>query len=357
MDGSLSHPSLWEQIDLSESYLVGCMFEEAASLASSIMRNLCEISQTTSTESTNDSELEDMLEYAATVYVQVVKELGRTAEIFNDFRDLFGSVSAIPAEVLVVGACFQIAEGYLTNVRLVLEEFLSKWEYVDNDAVYRCTNNSSTGWCGLGFLTEEEYAKIADLYAVTLLGKYLREFDFAVSWVEKAELPEEKRQAFLRCLDHHYGKCSCKSSIGAGTPLVMEGSDCQLIHDVASNMLDSEISTRTVEVYPTSNGDCSKTTIVESKRTTQEQKDPWFFKRAVMNFSNTSVVLYVPLILFVFYILRRKGSVLKRFYRFVRALAPSIRNALLNFWQLAFSVQVNPLASVQSLQVPARGNT
>ncbi|KAG9449343.1 hypothetical protein H6P81_009308 [Aristolochia fimbriata] len=360
-DASLSRSSLWEQIDLSESYLVSSMFEEATSHASFVMRHLCQIRQSTSTESTDDDELQDMLEYAASVYVQAVKELGRTAEIFDEFKKSLGSVTAIPTDVIVVGACFQIAEGSLTSIRLVLEEFLSKWEYVDKESVYGCTNDntSSAGWCGIGFLSQEEYVKIADLYAVTLLGKYLGEYELAVSWVEKAKLPEEKRQVFLRSLDHHYGKCSCSSSMGPGMPLVREGSGAPSILDVGSNMSESELSSRTVEGYPIPNWDISKTALVESRHTTQKQKDSWLrfflFKRAARIYSNTRIVIYVPLILFVFYVLRRKGSVLKRLYNSVRGLAPAIRNGILSFLQLAFSFEVNPLAAVQSPPVPARG--
>lgn len=46
-------------------------------------------------------------------------------------------------------------------------------------------------------LETEKYLKVAEVYAVTLLGMFLRDTELAITWVEKAELPEEKRQVLL----------------------------------------------------------------------------------------------------------------------------------------------------------------
>lgn len=40
----------------------------------------------------------------------------------------------------------------------------------------------------------DKYLEIVELYVITFLGRIMRNVDLAVSWVEKASLPEEKRQ-------------------------------------------------------------------------------------------------------------------------------------------------------------------
>lgn len=58
------------------SYLICSMFEEAASLASSILKLLCS-SHDIVNEAGDDNELYDMLESSGMVFVQAMKELGR----------------------------------------------------------------------------------------------------------------------------------------------------------------------------------------------------------------------------------------------------------------------------------------
>lgn len=43
-------------------------------------------------------------------------------------------------------------------------------------------------------LGSDQYIEVVEVYAVTLLVTILNDLDLAVSWVEKAALPEEKRQ-------------------------------------------------------------------------------------------------------------------------------------------------------------------
>ena len=40
----------------------------------------------------------------------------------------------------------------------------------------------------------DDYLEVVDVYVVTLLGSLLNDMEHAFSWVEKAELPEEKRK-------------------------------------------------------------------------------------------------------------------------------------------------------------------
>ncbi|WMV59456.1 hypothetical protein MTR67_052841 [Solanum verrucosum] len=66
--------STWEEIELSENYLVCCMFQEAAALSFSIIKQLVDKNANTNE---HNCELGDMLESAAMILVQSYKALGR----------------------------------------------------------------------------------------------------------------------------------------------------------------------------------------------------------------------------------------------------------------------------------------
>lgn len=95
-------------------------------------------------------------------------------------------------------ACFEISEGSTFGVKQFLEEFLGKWRYVDEQYYVpagREPNVVCMGGCDRSFtLGIGEYLEVVDVYVVTLLGSVLNDMEHAFSWVEKAELPEEKRK-------------------------------------------------------------------------------------------------------------------------------------------------------------------
>lgn len=74
------------------------MYQEAASLASSILERL---------RDHTDSVTPDMFESTAMVLLQAFNQLGRTPDILNQLRLYFLSVKHIPPRVLLTGyACF-----------------------------------------------------------------------------------------------------------------------------------------------------------------------------------------------------------------------------------------------------------
>ncbi|PHT96916.1 hypothetical protein BC332_34156 [Capsicum chinense] len=76
------------------------MFQEAEASSSSVIEQLVEKSN----EFVEDNcELGDKLESAGMVFVQSLKELGRTSEILKQLKVLFGSVTTIPAQVFLTG--------------------------------------------------------------------------------------------------------------------------------------------------------------------------------------------------------------------------------------------------------------
>ena len=102
---------------------------------------------------------------------------------------------------LFVRACFQISDGSSFGVREFLEEFLSKWNCVDEqyyvlvgaEANVDCMARSERHF----ILGVDEYVEVVEVYAVTLLATVLQDMHLAISWVEKAALPEEKRQVYI----------------------------------------------------------------------------------------------------------------------------------------------------------------
>lgn len=92
----------------------------------------------------------------------------------------------------------QIAGGFSSKLKATFEEFLGKWTYVEGHT-FVCLNgvknSTSVRW---PILSAEKYLEIVGVYAISLLGMSLNDIDLAVSWTEKAKLPEERRQVWCR---------------------------------------------------------------------------------------------------------------------------------------------------------------
>nr|GMD69771.1 protein APEM9 [Ipomoea batatas] len=155
-------PPSWEDIERSESYLVCCMYEEAASLSHSVLKRLCEINSKNNKPYyeivESGDELDDMFESAGMVYVQSLNQLGRTLEILKELKLLFGSVTAIPVQVFLTGS------------------------------------NLEPSLPGMSPDKPAAFLLIFKKFLRNSLARLWRNVDLAVSWVEKASLPEEKRQ-------------------------------------------------------------------------------------------------------------------------------------------------------------------
>ncbi|KFK38449.1 hypothetical protein AALP_AA3G114800 [Arabis alpina] len=188
---------IWGEIDRSESYLVCSMYQEAESLSSSTLKKLFGNIDVLSEE---EEALDDMLESAGMVLIQSLHGLSRTVEIVNELRDVFGEIAAIPVQVLLTGICLQISNGSYSGVREILEEFFSIWVYKDNHYILNDVGLSAKGFHGKLQLDIDEYMEVVELYAFGVLAKVSDDMGLAISWVEKAALPEERRQGLLRRL-------------------------------------------------------------------------------------------------------------------------------------------------------------
>ncbi|XP_047964382.1 protein APEM9 isoform X2 [Salvia hispanica] len=319
--------SIWEQVDIAENYLVCCLFDEAASLSSSILKQLLQnnnrINQVSEFPESFEDEWIDMLESAGMILVQSMKQLARTSEILKDFKLLFGSLNLIPVQVFVAGVCFQLSEGLSSIAQGFLEEFVNSW-------------------------TVDKYLEVVELYVVTLLATTLKDTNLAISWVEKAVLPIEKRQVLLRRLQSMSSSVTSSSQTSLYKPEFLKDQTPYNAHQKDN-----------APGFPTheQNNNTAKAEILKLSR----NRVPYFLWFPTFSVKLGNVQLSIPsgkfllasLLLIMFYITRKKQVMLKRF---LVKHALSFRKAFLDLWQLAFSYQVNPLAAVQTLPNSTRGS-
>lgn len=358
MDGGAASPT-WEGIELSERYLVCCMFQEAASLSSSIIEQLVEKNGKTNEFVEDNCELGDMLESAAMVLVQSSKELGRTSEILKQLKVLFGSVTAIPAQVFLTGVCLQIPEGPSAEVQEILEEFVRKWRYVDGkyytvasmetDVPYmeEFSNQISLG--------VDKYLEIIELYVITFLGRILGNLDLAISWVEKSAVPEEKKQDLLRRLHSMNTLKLGSSSQSSALPLQID--ECTTD---STSLIEEKSCNETANILEHKDQSKGENTTKQSLMEFSRRRTPfWWFRTITLKFGSSHLVLSNGSIFLgflaalVYYIVRRKQASL---WSVLKRQASSTKKALVDFWQLAFSYQVNPLAAVQPLPPATHGS-
>ncbi|KAG9130942.1 hypothetical protein Leryth_006714 [Lithospermum erythrorhizon] len=341
----------WDDIDRCESYLVCCMFDEAAYLASSVIKKLLSDEFVVK----NEVEVENMLESAGMVLVQSLKALGRTSEILDELELLYNDVAAIPVHVLHTGACFQISENSSSSVQGVLQDFLRKWRY-GMDGYYIRADGGSTDLDKYEnrvqlTLTTDKYMEIVELY-LTFLGTVKNDMDLAIAWAEGATLPEEKQQELLRRL---HSLNSSKVTTPTRASLAGEYST-----NSTSSQEENEHNGSPGDFKPkylAGNDSTRREAIL--KLSGQKGRCFWWFRTITLRFSSYRFVIsngnmfLACLALIVFYIMRRKQKNLKRF---LGKQASSMKRALVDLWKLAFSYQVNPLAAVQPLPTLSQGS-
>uniref|UniRef100_A0A1D1XG63 Sodium channel protein type 4 subunit alpha A n=1 Tax=Anthurium amnicola TaxID=1678845 RepID=A0A1D1XG63_9ARAE len=348
--------AIWEEIDVAESYLVCCMFEKSASLAAFVIQRLIG----GSIESIEDAEFVDIMESAGMVFIQSLNKLGRTSELVNELKVLFGTVTAIPGQVLITGACMQIAEGFSSTLQMTFDEFLSKWKYIEghsflflNEAA-ECSHSGEKRW---PLLNTESYLHVVEAYALTILGTVTNDTDLAICWIEKAELPEERRQEILRRL-HSF--CSAKNS---SSPVAVETP--QLVDKINNLSVPGakEGFSKNIEAQKHPDHDRSELANLGSfnqsifKRMTASF---WWFRAIHLKCGDATLILPREKIMFwgclvpiICYVLLKKRAMLQRIA--ARQLT-FIKRTLIDAWQLAFSVQVNPLAAIQPLPSTSHGS-
>ncbi|CAJ1951639.1 unnamed protein product, partial [Sphenostylis stenocarpa] len=318
---------------------------KAASLASSILERLRHGSLATV----------DMLESTAMVLLQASNHLPRNPHILDQLRLHFVSVKAIPPRVLLTGVCFQIAQGSVLGVQEFLEEFLDGWSLEDAHycAVITETNVEGESTEERHFVLEiHEYLEVVEVYAITLLATVQKNVDLAISWVESASLPEENQQGLMRRLHSmHSSKSTVYSSISFPRSPTNSNEDYSLKEKNMSEGVPKALKSKRLD----NEKDRSKKAII--KLSERIEACYCCFRGINLKIGTTKFVITSGkimlgcLIVFVYYVFRKKQATVKRI---VRRQAISIKRALVDLWQLAFSYQVNPLAAVQPLSAASR---
>lgn len=276
-----------------------------------------------------------MMISAAMVLVQSWKESGRASNLLDELVNYFGSVTVIPCQVILTGSCVQVSGGHSSGVRIFLENFLSKWKF-ESDKYHTislpATQKIDVGACnGYSKLEVNDYLEIVEFYALTLLGNVLNDVDHAILWVEKAQLPEEARQDLLRrllSLSHLKSTSVPQDSVSSS---LVEEPECHPLSVKEVKQSDKPMMVLSTHCH---NG-------VES---TQLSISRWL--RNIFKKSASRKLLLGCLIFLAGYLIRKKGDTIMRV---VQTRAVSLKQAVVDLWQLAFSYQVNPLAAVQPL--------
>ncbi|CAL4972435.1 unnamed protein product [Urochloa decumbens] len=358
MGASAQELAFWKQIDDAEDYLLGGLFEQAVSTVLSVSDQIRTVSL--ETECDHD-ELLDILESAGMVLVQALKELRRTSDMFVQLKKMFGSVASVPSKVFLAGATIQMAAGSGSDLRPIFEDYLAKWRY-RNDEVYVLNggqDSSSNGFVITSVMSSKQYVEVAELYTVTFLSIVSQHIETAISWAEKAELTQQGRQELLK-------KLYALRSAANKKPSTVEG-----VKQTAERTVSTSTNGSTPSLHEDAPGtapvyDSLKKVQVKSTRSSIQhvgnQFDPlfWWFHSVRLKFGKIHIVLQsgkcMLLFLLLFstiYVLRRKAAGLKRI---MFQHASSLRRAFFDALQLAFSVQMNPLAAVQQVPQAPRGS-
>ncbi|KAL6982291.1 hypothetical protein U1Q18_049188, partial [Sarracenia purpurea var. burkii] len=218
-------------------------------------------------------------------------------------------------------ACFQIAEGSSLGTQQFLEEFLSKWRFVDEDELYYVLADAESnggyieGSGGRFVLGVDKYLEVVEVYVVTYLGRVLRDVDHAISWVEKATLPEEKRQELLKRL---HSLCSPKLPGSSQGSIVAFPAD---EHDTHFSSTKEQIASGgSPEVLKAPYPFDVKNDRIQAFFKLSQRGVPylWWFRTVTLKFGNSQLVISNGkivlgcLMILTYYVLQKKQSAFKR---------------------------------------------
>ncbi|GLJ10317.1 hypothetical protein SUGI_0126030 [Cryptomeria japonica] len=371
---------LWEEIEKSERYLVSCMYEEAASTSSSVLRKLWEATsielessrhkptlengfekeddRESGIKEEDNLEVNDMLEAAAMVFIQAYKHTNRTRDIFQDLKPLFGSVSLIPYSIILTGVCLQVHEGESLIARDTLDEFFEGWIFSQDKSCYILleAERKKAPWGRIwtcSHLPRKKYMQIIELYTFSVLVKGLKNAQLALNWLKKADLLEEERQDMalkirsVLSLKEANSDTSHKQEASKGKDHLLNNAETGVLH-MGKASSESNNRSKNTEIC----GTLKQNKAVSKISRLLESLSLWF-PTINLRLGNLHIAMPWSNIIFVcatmfllVYGLKRKREFVKRN---LRNRLGALRRTLIDFWQLAFNVQVNPLAAVQPL--------
>ncbi|CAK9857887.1 unnamed protein product [Sphagnum jensenii] len=401
LSDSVTSDAVWAEIELAERYMVSAMFEEAATTAEATLQTLINETHTKdmtglcapieerddlerdseeAIQEVGTSDREAMLESAGMVLLQAYHALGRVGDYFSSLRILNTQISEFPPSVLVAGVCLQISAGVLLEARAALEEFLAVWASNNTREVsspvaghlgkYRSAVVVSSSINGESssriFLTEEKFGGIAEIYVVQVLVKGFRDPKSAVEWIQHANLTQDKRMELLKKVHSTTVTASTNvatspvaSSVaaevvtGRNEPAKSDGSlessdNCSEVKLNANRSLLRAKTSALWKSFSLPDVFFSMRMLLELAvvRLSAASSSRWgYLPTAVHNHRALTIGALMSLFLFL---LLRERHYLRRFA--IKSLS-AIQAGVSDLWQLAFSMQINPLAAVQPLSV------
>lgn len=362
---------LWCDIDLAERYLVSSQFDKAATLGLTVLQQLkyvWECSEHRRYGGIDEDEIKDIIEAAGMVVIQAYSESNRFQMIFNDLETIFGSLAKVPSSVFLAGLCLQVSAKLYSDAQLSIESFLKHWDFTALNEC-SCEFKPKLDQRNILSLSPDKYIKVAELYCVQVLSKGLGRLDLALQWVREADIPADTKQDILKELDKEFVSVHSKDKrdLGSHIQKVLSSNADSAVgfaRPQVEDRLGSEIETR------------SSKKPVEDLDSRSSLKNVFLFSPLIdmvsgwtdqslaykMNYGSIwnkiSTIVYhrkVPFsgaaAVFITIAIYRQRFRLSRALgglgKGVQRLLRTIFMSLFDFWQLAFNVQLNPLAAVQ----------
>ncbi|KAI5066250.1 hypothetical protein GOP47_0018874 [Adiantum capillus-veneris] len=358
------------------TYLVSSQFNEAAELSSTVLRKLVvtwESVEHSMHTGIDDNNMEGIMEAAGMVLVQAYHESGRTGLIFKDLETIFGCTAKVPSSVLLAGVSLQISARLYLKAQLFLESFLKHWACTRASQQF-CTLNPGGHNHKCFRLNSERYNKIVDIYCVQVLAKGLGRLDLALQWVEEADVPSERKQDMHEKLDKFESSRGRKEE--TETSLVcypdkvtstipesgeyISGSQVSEGVEAKSGTGFSKQAIKTFDSHSSSLKSIflfspfmdvmsrwmTHSSIVYSNYNSRWKILPTIVSENKLSFGGAAAVF---LTIAIYRQRLRLSRLFGGFGRTLQLVLRAIFTSLYDFWQLAFNVQLNPLAAVQPL--------
>jgi hypothetical protein len=272
--------------------------------------------------------------------------------------------------------CLQISAGVLLAAHAALEEFLAVWASNNTREVsipvaghlgkYRSAVVVSSSINGESssrmLLTEEKFGGIAEIYVVQVLVKGFRDPKSAVEWIQQANLTQEKRMELLKKVH----LTTVTASTNVATSPVASSVSAEVAtgrNEPAKSAGSLESSDNCSEVKLNANRSLAKTSALWKSfslpdvffsmrmllelavvRLSAASSSRWGYLPTAVH-KHRALTIGALMSLFLFLLLRERHY-LRRFT--IKSLS-AIQAGVSDLWQLAFSMQINPLAAVQPL--------
>lgn len=358
-----------EQIDLAERFLLSSQFDEASALSSSV---LLELMRPGILQDSEPDAIHDMIESAGMVLIQAYSETGRSSKIFEVLEPIFGCVAEVPLSIFLAGVCLQMSAGLFSDARMAIESFLQDWTSTpmrEESCVLKLTGKRNHEPV---YLKLETYMEVVEIYCIQVLAKGLKNVDLAQKWVTEADISADKKQGIREKLEKISSIPETKDgAVSISQYKVSETKFSNFYSDTATTSLLSETGKQIDEVG------MQKRTRKEADSQVLSRSIHLFFPvvgflSRLMHSSSVDYPLYASRWHKVLAVVSQRKAILggaasffllcaiykqrhnlTRLFRslntLLRDLLHTIRVGFVDFWQLAFNVQLNPLAAVQPL--------